>query len=69
MRIRGMSGAMSNSENDGISEDRAAAATQASDERAQDAGEGRKNRPGRLERLKAKARKLQGKNPDIYPMW
>lgn len=23
----------------------------------------------RLERLKRKLRKLQGKNPDIYPMW
>jgi hypothetical protein len=69
-----MSGVMSDSERDGISEDRAAAttqtaATETSDGRVQDAGEGRKNRPGRLERLKAKARKLQGKNPDIYPMW
>lgn len=23
----------------------------------------------RLERLKAKIKKLQGKDPDIYPMW
>lgn len=23
----------------------------------------------RVERLKQKVRKLQGKNPDIYPMW
>lgn len=65
---------MSDSEHRGIFEDRGTASTQtgvteASDGRAQDAGEGRKNRPGRLERLKAKARKLQGKNPDIYPMW
>lgn len=26
-------------------------------------------RQSRMERLKKKVRKLQGKNPDIYPMW
>lgn len=51
------------------SQERGEAACEQNDKRAPEGGQQSPRQQSRLERLKAKARKLQGKNPDIYPMW
>jgi hypothetical protein len=53
------------------SEERASEAPEASpQENARDGNDAAEQRSlSRLERLKKKIRRLQGKDPDIYPMW
>jgi len=42
---------------------------QGDDQPVHEVAETQSRKASRLERLKSKVKRMQGKNPDIYPMW
>lgn len=60
---------MDSSDKDTSDKKSAQAGEEAAARQPQDGKSAAAKKTSRMDRLKKKVRKLQGKNPDIYPMW